>query len=360
MNQKNESGTRFVGIVALVLGLSIVYAWGNNVMDRFKVARLTDPMRPVCVGRYVIDLPDKMKVTYRSVFLNGFWISNRRESESAFHARVAQREAQINAEQNTSGLASMEKVSTVDTNGFTGKTFIFGRKFGYYFEGPLRVDYSNVAAEAYVHSQGISFNIITDGYDPDQVHGIHEVIARLRLIEPGTLPTTPGFCLGPAMFIDPIPADWTEGVGVYAGFPEHPDLALSFYTRAGLINTNGDPGRLARHQRVYDEMPLWRKALTRRIRLGARAINGVQGEEVIQVKGGAGHTHVYFFDWERLADPQDVMQPQMHLEISTGHRRDGRRKPAPSFLGEPALLDLWHTISSSVRVRPTAAPASAP
>lgn len=92
--------------------------------------------------------------------------------------------------------------------------------------------------------------------------------------------------------------------------------------------------------------------------LGPRTINGVDGEEVVQVKGGGPYTHVYLFDWERLADPDDVLLPYMHLEVSTGRSRD-RREPVPSFLGEAALLDLWGTISSSIRVRPTAAAGAA-
>jgi len=361
MTSRNKGGVRFVAIVALLFGLSIVYAWGSNVMDRFKLASLIEPLRPVCVGRYVIELPKKMEVTYRTVFLNGFWISNMRESEAAFHARVAKREAEINGKQNESGRKNMKRVSTVDKNGFRGKTFIFGRTSGYFFEGPdARVDYSYVAAEAYVHSRGISFNITTDGYDPEHVHNLHDVIERLRLTEPGTLPATPGFCFGPAMFIDPIPADWTEGASVYAGFPDHTDLALSFHTRAGLENTNSDPGRLVRHQRVYERIPLWQKALTRRIRMGVRSINGVDGEEVLQVRGGAGFVHAWFFNWERLADPTDVLRPQMHLDMSTGHSSNGSGKPVPSFLGEEALLALWSTISSSIRVRPLAAQAPAP
>jgi hypothetical protein len=28
------------------------------------------------------------------------------------------------------------------------------------------------------------------------------------------------------MFVDPLPADYTEGVAMFAGFRDHPDLAM--------------------------------------------------------------------------------------------------------------------------------------
>ena len=251
MDNRPDDGVRFTGMVALLLSLSILYNFGSGVMDRFQLASVEQPMRPVCVGRYVIDLPDSMQVTYRGMFLNGFWISNRRESEEDFHVRVARREAEINATRNKLGGVNMETVSPVSDNGFVGKRFVFGRDATHYFEGEQSVDLEGVALEAYVHSQGISFNIIADSYDPEKIHNLHDVIARLRLVAPGALPSAPGVCFGPAMFIDPVPADWTEGVSIRAHFRDHPDLALSFHTRAGLRNTNGDPGRLVRHQRVH-------------------------------------------------------------------------------------------------------------
>jgi hypothetical protein len=60
------------------------------------------------------------------------------------------------------------------------------------------------------------------------------------------------------MFVDPLPADYTEGVVMFAGFRDHPDLALALHTRAG---TQPDKeGRLERNAAVDAEMPLMAKA----------------------------------------------------------------------------------------------------
>jgi hypothetical protein len=45
--------------------------------------------------------------------------------------------------------------------------------------------------------------------------------------------------------------------------------------------------------------------------------------------------------------------------MSTGHPVQAGARPVMSFLGEEALVQLWDKISSSIRVRPTAAPSSA-
>jgi hypothetical protein len=49
----------------------------------------------------------------------------------------------------------------------------------------------------------------------------------------------------------------------------------------------------------------------------------------------------------------------MHLEMSSGHPVNAGARPVNSFLGEEALIQLWDKISSSIRVRPTGAAASA-
>jgi hypothetical protein len=176
---------------------------------------------------------------------------------------------------------------------------------------------------------------------------------KLRLLPSKDIPTTPGFCFGPGMFIDPLPASLTEGVTLFAGFRDHPDLAMALSTRAGLEPDK--EGRLARNARVDAASPLWQQALIHKIRKGKRTINGLEGEEVLEAGRELNFVNVYLLDWEVNGTRDNVLIPYLHLEMSTGHPVNAGARPVNSFLNEEALIQLWDRISSSIRVRPTSA-----
>jgi hypothetical protein len=158
------------------------------------------------------------------------------------------------------------------------------------------------------------------------------------------------------MLVDPLPADDTEGVAILAGFRDHPDLALALNTRAGTLPDK--ESRLERDAAVDAEMPLWQKPLMDKLRRGKRIIAGIEGDEVAERWTELNFVHTFGFNWEVNGTENNVFIPFMHLELSTGHPIDAGARPVTSFLGEEALLQLWDKISSSIRVRPTAAPPS--
>lgn len=353
MDQINKPGNRFVGVVAAIIGLLFLYGMGTGAMDKYTVTKLTERMQTVCVGRFLIDLPAGMTFSHRRVFMNGVWVSAIPESHEAFLQRIARRETAINAQANGAGKKSMEKVESVSVNGFSGKIFTFGRSSVEGLEHGKTVHYVSVAMEAYVHAGNTTFTFIDEVVDPARTAFFHTILDQLRLVEPDEIPSAPGFCFGRGMFVDPVPIEWTEGVAMFAGFREHPDLAMVFNTRAGLGKDPYDPGRLARVARDDAEQPAWQRALTRRLRVGYRVIDGIRGEEVLHCGTELNFVNVYLFDWEVIGTKDNAFVPDMHLEMSTGHPVHAGARPVPSFLGEEALVHLWDRISSSIRVRPT-------
>jgi Tle cognate immunity protein 4 C-terminal domain len=247
----------------------------------------------------------------------------------------------------------MEKVTTVASHGLSGKIFTFGRTTVEGLENRKPVFYVNVAQEGYVHADNTTFTFKTEDIDPELTSLLGTIIEKLRVVALNEIPSAPGFCFGRGMLIDPVPVEWTEGVALFAGFREHPDLALVFRTRAGLGKNPYDPGRLARNSRADAEMPLWQKPLLKKLRIGHRSINGIDGEEVLERGTELNFVNVFTFDWEVDGTKDNVFVPAMHLELSTGHPVRAGANPVPSFLGEEALVRLWDKISSSIRVRPT-------
>lgn len=361
MDKANSQGSRFVGVIALIYGLFLLYGIGANAMDRVKVGMLTQHMKTACIGRFLINLPVAMDYSYSHTFMHGFWIAAIPESEEAFLQRVSAREAEINSAPNELGNKNMEKVLSVSNHGFSGKIFTFGRtsvKGG--LENGKRVYYVNVAQEGYAHAHGTTFTFKTDAIDPDRTDVLGTMIDKLRLVAPNHIPLEPGFCFGRGMFIDPVPVEWTEGVAMFAGFREHPDLAMVFRTRAGLGKNPYDPGRLARNARADEELTLSQRARIQKLRIGHRVINGIDGEEVVEKGIESNFVTVFLFDWEVFGTKDNAFAPEMHLEMSTGHPVHAGSAPVTSFLTEDALLHLWDKISSSIRVRPAgqAAPAN--
>lgn len=354
MAKPNRSGVWIVGIVGLIFGLFLLYGTGTKAMSEYQVEKLTTHMKPVCVGRFLIDLPTAMDYSYSHTFMYGFWVAAIPESVEAFSQRVAAREAEINAQPNELGKQNMEKVDAVSVHGLSGKIFKFGRTSVEGVEKGKPVYYVNVALEGYVHADNTTFTFKTDAIDPNYTNVLGQIIEKLRVVAPDEIPTAPGFCFGRGMLVDPVPVEWTEGVVLFAGFKAQPDLAFAFHTRAGLGKDPSDPGRLTRNARAEADLPLWYRALQKKLRIGHRSINGIEGEEVLERGTERNFTNVYTFDWEVIGTKDDVFLPDMHLEMSTGHPVHAGAAPVQSFLrNDAAAVVLWDKISSSIRVRPT-------
>jgi hypothetical protein len=349
----------FVRVLAALYVLYLIYGLENSMIDRHSVTKLTEQMKTACVGRFLIDLPASMDVSYSGIYVNGFWISTQTESQQAFDARILARQTAIEAEPNQRGGKNLEAVEKYSNNGFEGKIFRFGREFTKGVENGKPVVWVNVKLEAYLHLSGVSFNFTTpDGYDADETGNLRTLLDKLRFVPTGESPAAAGFCIGPGMFVDPLSADETEGVTIFAGFQDHPDLALALTTRAGTKPDKED--RLARDTAVDAEMPLWQKPLMDKLRKGQRTINGIEGGEVAERWTELNFVHTFGFNWEVNGTEDNVYVPFMHLEMSTGHPVNAGARPVTSFLGEDALLELWDKISSSIRIRPTGAPPAKP
>jgi hypothetical protein len=345
----------FLCVLAALYALYLIYGLGNSMIDRHSVAKLTEQMKTACIGRFLVDLPASMDFSYSRVYVKGFWVSTQQESREAFEARILARQAEIEAEPNQRAEKNLEAADDYRNNGFEGKIFRFGREFTKGIENDKPAVWVNVKLEAYLHLNGVSFNFTSpDGYDAGKTGNLKALLDKLRLVPPEELPTAAGFCFGPGMFLDPLPADDTEGVGILAGFPDHPELALALTTRAGTEPDKED--RLARDTAVDAEMPLWQKPLMEKLRKGKRTINGLEGGEVAERWTELNFVHTFGFNWEVTGTEDNVYVPFMHLEMSTGHPVNAGSRPVTSFLGEDALLQLWDKISSSIRVRPTGGP----
>jgi hypothetical protein len=354
MLQKRRRAFAFVALAAsaLLIGMTSVRAV-HSTKDRTRVAKMTEKMKTVCVGRFLIDLPQSAEVSFSSAFVDGFRITTRAESADQFARRVAEREAEISSKPNELGRRNMESVKPVAANGFKGKAFIFGRWRTHSVEREKRVFSENVAMEGYIHANGQSVSLTTDGYAPDRTRNLGKLMAKFAMLSPTEIPAEPGFCIDRAFIRDPLTAEQNEGVTMFAGVPGHPDLAIAFSTMAG---TTRGPGMLARNAAASARAPFYVRAAFTTLREGKRVINGLHGEELAMRVREANFTTGFSFDWEMGGRQDDVYAPLLTLELETGTNTRAGGKPVQSSLSEDALLDLWDTVSASIRLRPANPP----
>jgi hypothetical protein len=336
--------------------------------DQADVARMTQKMKTVCIGRFLIDLPDETRFELRGPRIDGLDISSFDESETDFQARLAQREAKLRATPDRlGGNRNVESATEVKTdNGVIGKIFVHGRTIR---EGTRargmeleRYRFENVATEAMVHSQGMSFYLFANKYDPDQVQNLPKLVAKLVPNPHNQISTEPGFCIDRAWFRDPLTADQGEEIMMSAQLPSHPDFEFLAILAAG--NKPSSQSLLERTADSDAAMTLWAKMRVSNLRAAPRTIGGVTGNEVVTRVAETNDTVGYSFWWEVAGTADNVLVPHFVFQMTTG---EGDNGPVTTSMSQDAAMALWDKISSSIRLhtpnpvkqRATVPPASA-
>jgi hypothetical protein len=340
-------------VFAVLLGC-LAAAWAAGAAwDTYKVVKMTEKMKTVCVGRMLIDLPEEARVELYGAEISGLGIDAFAESFDAFQKRLAAREAEIRAKPDyRGGQNNMESVRDVQTdNRLAGKIFVHGRNVteGNASDGftTEHFHYEGIALEAHLHADGISIDLSADDYDPKLIGNLSRLIAQLVPNPANRVPTEPGFCLDRAYVRDPLPADENEQIVLAAELPSYPDLGFHFDTHAGI---KPDPrGLIERNAASRGRLPAILNMRVTDLRAAPRTIGGLKGDELVQRVIEDNLSIVYGFQWEVNGIQDTVYVPTLSLTMVTGR---GDSEPVRSSLSEPAALALWDRISSSIRVRP--------
>jgi hypothetical protein len=316
-----------------------------------EVARLTEQKKTVCVGRYLIDVPQQAEVSFSHERIHGFAIDTVEESAAEFRQRIAEREAEIEAQgrvakQDDEG--GMVEARDLRVPGMVGRTLIFGYSRGYLMEEERRVFLESVSVEAHAHVNGLSFSLSASSTEAASAREAEALLARLRIRGEDEIPVTPGFCIWRGLFAEPLLAHKSEHVAMHLSLPEHPDLAMTLFSVAG---GRPGPGLLARTADVNASASADEMLMVSTLRANRRNINGLSGEEVAERVREFNFTTTYALNWEAPGVEGDVSMPALELEAQAGIGIRAGAPPAGSSLHEDALLALWDSISSSIRPR---------
>jgi hypothetical protein len=322
--------------------------------DRFEVAKTTEKMKPVCVGRFLVDLPVHAAVSMSHERIDGFAIETIEENEAQFRTRVADREAAIqarDAEADAQGPGGIIEARDLRIPGMVGRTVIYGRTRSHGFEAGRRVDMEWVSVESHAHVNGLSLSLSAEYVDDDAAKAAEALLTRLRLRGEDEIPSVQGFCIGRAVFAEPLPAHKTEHVAMHVGLPGHPDLALNLVSMPG---GGSDPGLMARAAQTDARTGADAMLRMTKLRERKRTVNGIDGEEVLVRAREFNLTTTYAFSWETPGREDDPLQPYLTLALQTGINEHPGGKPVDTTLHEDALLQLWDGIASSIRLRKSA------
>jgi hypothetical protein len=325
-----------------------------SMQEPKEVANMSKQMKTVCVGRFLIDVPVNAHVSLSRASIQGFDIVNFGvESKEAFAARVATREAEINAKKNSAGRENMVSVRDVHHEDVDGKVFVFDFSSGYLFEDGVKVVYSSVAVDGFARVHDTTFGFHANAYKPENVGNLERLFTRLKPLDAGAVPTQAGFCLDRALLLDPLTADQGESIVMFAGLPGHEDLGIALATIAG--KTPG-PGLLERNDANRAGPYAFLNAFHSTLLHGRRTINGMEGDELAFKVRERNFSTGYTFDWETQGAENDVQHPFVSLELQTGISPRAGGEPVQSTLSEASLGDLWQRMSSSLRLRPVEQP----
>lgn len=345
---------RLAMALAVIVVVILAGTWSAQAArDKQEVARMTQKMKTVCVGRLLIDFPEETELHLSRARINGFDIEAFAESTEEFQLRLEAREAQLRTTPDRlGGNKNLEVVRELKTEaGLTGKMFVHGRDVteGTAANG-LRTEtyrYENVGLEALVHSNGLSIDIVAQLYDPSVIENLPRLVRQLVPNPENQIPTEPGYCIDRAYVKDPLSPDQLEQISMFGRIANRPDVEFELVLAAGLEPAEQSLLERSNNPSMLALIDLGRVA---RLRAAPRSIRGIEGDELARRFVEDNDAVVYNFTWEVNGKRDDVYVPHILFMMDTGKSRNG---PVPSSLSEGAAAGLWDTITSTIRVRPT-------
>lgn len=305
----------------------------------------TLPMKTVCLGRFVIQVPEDSQISYGPARLDGWRISTiNSETDEQFDFRLQAREQQLRASKNEKDGVSFESVSKIATNEIKARIFIFGRRWNYSFSEGKRKDYETVEMQAMVRAGRASFTLHVELAEATDEEGLTQLIKQFKQRANEVVPTEAGFCFDGGLIREPLNAGQSESTGLFVSLAGHPDVSFALHTLAGYV-----VGETLLQRDAKASIKQRHSSLFHILRQGPRALNGIPGEEVLERVNEPNGVTVHGFMWESYSKKDDVYLPSITLEMDTGNGRPGR--PVQSSLSDAAVLALWDKISSSLRVR---------
>jgi hypothetical protein len=343
----------YTGIVlaTALIAAAIGTRAAQQAQDQRMVKAMMQKRTTVCVGRLLIDLPADAEIRFSGARLGGTKINVEPGYTPEKAAKViAEREASLAGKLNEYERPSLEKRVVVDAVNFQATLLYLGREkavtqmsdgLPVAGEEGITVEAFGIKGDLFYRFKGESLS------SPKYEKSVHDLVEKFESRIAESIPSVAGFCIENGIIHDPISPEKNETVTMFASLRGHPDIAIRLDTS---VLDKPQESLLARD--ANNDINTRFASNIKNLGKGSRDLNGILGEEVLdRFKEGNGTTG-HMFMWESPGKGLDVLAPSITLELQTGKGRPGQ--PVNSSLSDEAVLQLWHAISSSLRIRPTA------
>jgi hypothetical protein len=326
---------------AFALGYAKHHQEREDMKRRFELMK----MKTICVGRILIDVPERARVSYRGARLSGWEISSWLETEEKFLERISGEEIKLKSQKNEKGGVSLEQVREIHSGYAHGRIFVSNRLWLEMFPFGVKEESQAISIRAILRSHDVTFSLFAEVRSDSDIEEIEKIVTQLRRRNDDEIPAQPGFCFERGFLTEPLDADQSEFTAVFLGLDEHPDLAMALSTFAGVAQ-----GKTLLQRDAANQIKQRYSSRFHVLREGPRVLNGLPGEELLERVDEPNGSVLHGFMWESLTKRDDVYRPLLTLELDTGRGHPGR--PVNSSLSEPEVLALWEKISGSLRIRP--------
>ncbi len=334
-------------LITLLLALSsIPVPLEARIMNTSRIDKLFEKTRPVCFGRFVVDIPHDTEVIVGPQTFNG--VIETMPSSGGDAARLIGAKARGLRASKHDILSGTLLHDELSIESGSRNTIVF-------FDDPSATRVVNVWSWFRFHPTDVLYKggaRMKDDGIKRELENIRYIAANLHARDPREQPREPGVCLD-AGFIADDSGKFQEIFGVGLRFPGWPDVSFSVSSNKDAQQGDSFEDRRAEAKRaafmVAPLATLFNKVKT--LREGKLKVQQGQGSEALfrrPMEEGEGVWHEFQFEY--VGKRFDHRNPSWDATLFTGvaHNRAGSK---PSSLTDEEAIALWDRLMSSVRLR---------
>lgn len=343
--------TRLLAALLLALTCTACQTEAHH-MNQPRIEKLFERTKPVCFGRFVVDVPASAQVLQGWQTFNGTlesWPNNNKKLKELVAARVSALNATKHEEVSGTLLRDILDGPTLGS-----KTILSWSSPSATYVTVIQ-GYLNVPPHGFVYKSGAG---VSEGPSlTDETAYLNYVATHLRARAPSEVPTEPGVCLDVGFIADDT-GKFQEIFGVGFRFPELTDASFSISSNKNAQQGDSFEDRRAEAKKAAMAVPEWSDALNKikTLREGKLRVSQGQGSEALSrrpMKHGEGHWHEFQFEYPGTRF--DHHNPPWDATLFTGVERSDAGA-VPSSLTDDEAIALWDKLMASVRLRVPARP----
>lgn len=316
-------------------------------MNQPRIDKLFEKTRPVCFGRFVMDVPISARVVDGPQTFGGR-IKSISNGASTLQGLVSKRVTELQAIKHEEVAGSLLR-DAVDGPTQGSKTVISWASASATYLTDVR-GYLRVPPHGFIYEGGVG-SLGKRSLD-DETSGLSYIATHLRVRDPAEVPQEPGVCLDVGFIADDT-GKFQEIFGIGLRFPELPDASFSISTNKDAQQGDSFESRRSEARRAALMVPELATAFAKikTLREGKHRVQQGNGSEALfsrPLDNAQGHWHEFQFEY--AGKRFDHRNPSWDAALFTGVARDQAGSVASGLSDEEAIA-LWDKLVASVRVR---------